>query len=214
MENLTSLFIDYFVGFIESTFAEGYILLLIAGLLILLISLFIIVATLTPIIVGPTSIKGIVAGAVKPDIKRASTDEVVTIKKGVLFPVFQYNQDDGTAILIQGANGGTHVHKYKTGQHVDLIINNGGLFAEKGTAIDKGDMTGLYWGGGLLVLGAGLIYWASSALSTLSFGFITLILMAISFVVRNKMKINKDKVKQEKVFDLSKMKPVEEFERK
>ena len=94
-----------------------------------------------------------------------------------------------------------------------MPLHNDGLFAEKGTAIDKGDMTGLYWGGGLLVLGAGLIYWASSALSTLSFGFITLILMAISFVVRNKMKINKDKVKQEKVFDLSKMKPVEEFER-
>ena len=214
MENLATISIDYFVSFIESIFAEGYILLLIVGLFILLIGLFIIVATLLPLVFGPASIKGIVAGAVRPDIKRTSIDNAVTIKEGMLFPVFQYTQDDGTPILIQGASGGTHVHKYKTGQHVNLIINNGSLFSEQGTATDKGNITGLYWGSFLLALGAVLVYWASSVLSALSFGFITLIFMAISFLVRNKIKANKGKVKQEKTFDLSKVQPVEEFERK
>ena len=213
MESLTTLFNDYFVYFIKSTLAEGYILLLTLGVIFLLIGMFFVVVTLVPIVFSSPSIKGVVAGAVKPNIKFTSVDQKVATKKGSLFPVFEYTDNDGSSSLIRGSSGGSHVYKYKTGQSVNLIIDGGFLFPEKGTAIDKDNLTGLYWGGTFIGVGVIFMYWALSVLSSLSLGSVTLIMIAISFVIAQVSKFKNKVKKEEKIFDLDEMKPVEEFAR-
>jgi len=211
MEYLKNFFFDNFVVYIESLFAEGYIVLFIAGVLALSLGLLFIAGTLIPIILGPPSIKGTVAGAVRPDIITTSVENKVTIRKGSLFPVFHYIKDDGTFALVRGDSGGTHVRKYKTGQDVNLIINKDTKFIESGTATDKNDMTGVYWGGSFLIIGVSLIYLAWSVLLGLSLGFIALMSIVISLIFRQKKKVKKPKEETEEFFDFSKMKPVEEF---
>ena len=149
---------------------------------------------------------------IRDSIKRTKGGEEIPSKKGRLFPVFQYTHTNGTPAFIRGSTGGSHVHKYKTGQQVNLCINNGGIIGEKGTATDKGDFTGFYIGLCLLAVGSGFVYWASSALSILSLGFISLLGIAISLFFRNANK--KERVIKQKTFDLTKMRPVEEFEKR
>jgi len=188
--------------------AEPLVLLFLIGLLILFIGLVFIYLQLKPRLLGPSPIKGKVAGAVKHSFSIEAKHQTTTKKNmSFIFPVFEYISTDKTKKMIRGGIAGSHVLKYKTGQVVNLVIHDD-LLDDDAYATDTGNLTLLYWGIFIIAIGFLIMVKCVIYLSGLSLSLSALIAIAVSILVKLKLK---RKAKKKIALDFSKMRPIEEF---
>lgn len=213
MENIFISTLRYAFQFIESFIAETSIGLLLFGLIFLIIGVFVIFITIINIFFSPR-INGRVAGAVNAIYtkEKLKNGKLVKRSKTLLYPIYEYSQEDGSSRYIRGSNAGSHVLKYKTGQEIKFIINDGRFDSEGiDTAVDLDDRRGFYVGLFFTALGSAMVIGATDILASLTIGFIAIIGIAISLLFKLKDNIKPSKKKKETIFDFNDMRPIEEF---
>jgi len=205
----------FIVNFIEGAFAEVSILLLLLGAVFLLLGLVILVLSLYIYFVG-CRVDGKVLGAIKEvRIKEKIYNGKLEKKvKENYFAVYEYQQKDGSIHQEKSSNGGNNVLKYKTGQALKLIVLH---HQEYDDVYDAKDKSSFIMAGVFILIGVIIIERAASLYASLSLGLFTLFLILISFVVRlllgrkKKNKSSQAKSKHHKHFDVTSIRPVEEY---
>jgi len=208
---------EFIVNFIEGAFAEASILLLLLGAVFLLLGLVILVLSLYIYFIG-YRVDGKVLGAIKEvRIKEKINNGKLEKKvKENYFAVYEYQQKDGSIHQEKSSNGGNNILKYKTGQSLKLIVFP---HQEYDDVYDVKDRSSFIMAGVFILIGVIIIERAASLYASLSLGLFTLFLILISFIVRlilgrkKKKKTLQTKTKHHKHFDVTDIRPVEDFAR-
>ena len=204
-------------GIIEGLFAEASIMLLLVGLVLFAIGAALIAAGIYIRMIAYRT-TGRVVGAVQTErVKTRQRDgkEVHEVKKS-LFAVFEYQRADGTTHRERASEGGSDVHKYKTGQSVNLLIVRWNNYDN----VYDADKKAIFVMGAIFAgLGVFLMAQAATIVTSFGIGLFSLLLVGTSLAVRAfrhrrgwiKPKANRGRMFGE--FNPEDVRPVEEFAR-